>query len=93
MTHIYVNKLTIIGSSNGLSPDRRQAIIWNKWGIINWNLRIKLRWNLKQNSYTFSQETAFENVVRKMAAIKCVFVKLFLVFLVIFYQYTSRLHY
>ena len=28
MTHICVRKLTIIGSDNGLSPDRRQAIIW-----------------------------------------------------------------
>ena len=26
--HICVNELTIIGSDNGLSPDRRQAIIW-----------------------------------------------------------------
>ena len=26
--HICVNKLTIIGSDNGLSPGRRQAIIW-----------------------------------------------------------------
>ena len=28
MTHICVGKLTIIGSFNGLSPERRQAIIW-----------------------------------------------------------------
>ena len=28
MTHICVNKITIIGSDNGLSPGRRQAIIW-----------------------------------------------------------------
>ena len=28
MTHICVSKLTIIGSDNGLSPGRRQAIIW-----------------------------------------------------------------
>ena len=27
LTHICVNKLTIIGSDNDLSPDRRQAII------------------------------------------------------------------
>ena len=26
--HICVSKLTIIGSENGLSPGRRQAIIW-----------------------------------------------------------------
>ena len=28
VTHICVGKLTIIGSDNGLSPGRRQAIIW-----------------------------------------------------------------
>ena len=28
MTHICVSNLTNIGSDNGLSPDRRQAIIW-----------------------------------------------------------------
>ena len=28
VTHIYVNKQTIIGSNNGLSPGRHQAIIW-----------------------------------------------------------------
>ena len=28
VTHTYVNKLTIIGSDNGLSPGRCQAIIW-----------------------------------------------------------------
>ena len=28
VTHICVSKLTIIGSDNGLSPGRRQAIIW-----------------------------------------------------------------
>ena len=34
MTHIYVSKLTIIGSDNGLSPDRRQAIILTNAGIL-----------------------------------------------------------
>ena len=28
--HICISKLTIIGSDNGLSPRRRQAIIWTK---------------------------------------------------------------
>ena len=32
-THICVGKLTIIGSDNGLSPGRRQAIIWTNAGI------------------------------------------------------------
>ena len=34
VTHICVNKLTIIGSDNGLSPGRRQAIIWTNAGIV-----------------------------------------------------------
>ena len=35
VTHICVSKLTIIGSDNGLSPGRRQAIIWNNGGILS----------------------------------------------------------
>ena len=34
MTHIYVSKLTIISLDNGLSPDRRQAIIRTSAGIL-----------------------------------------------------------
>ena len=34
MTHICVGKLTIIGSDNGLSPGRHQAIIWNNAGLL-----------------------------------------------------------
>ena len=35
VTHICVGKLTIIGSDNGLSPGRRQAIIWtNPWILL-----------------------------------------------------------
>ena len=34
VTHICVGKLTIIGSDNGLSPERRQAIIWTNVGIL-----------------------------------------------------------
>ena len=33
-THICVCKLAIIGSDNGLSPGRRQAIIWTNAGIL-----------------------------------------------------------
>ena len=62
MTHISVSKRTIIGSDNGLSPGRRQAIIWI-------NVEILLIGNLNRNSYIFIQENASENVVWKMAAI------------------------
>ena len=34
VTHICVGKLYIIGSDNGLSPGRRQAIIWTNAGIL-----------------------------------------------------------
>ena len=34
VTHICVGKLIIIGSDNGLSPERRQAIIWTNAGIL-----------------------------------------------------------
>ena len=34
VTHICVGNLTIVGSDNGLSPGRRQAIIWTNAGIL-----------------------------------------------------------
>ena len=34
VTDICVGKLTIIGSDNGLSPGRRQVIIWTNAGIL-----------------------------------------------------------
>ena len=70
VTHICVSKLTITDSDNGLSPGRRQAIIWTYAGIfVNWTLRNKFQWNWNRNSYIVIQENAFENVVRKMVAI------------------------
>ena len=45
VTHICINKLTTISSDNGLSPDRRQAIIYLNqcWNIVNfiWYLGTK----------------------------------------------------
>ena len=34
VTHICIGNLAIIGSDNGLSPSRRQAIIWANAGIL-----------------------------------------------------------
>ena len=34
VTHICVSKLTILGSDNGLSPVRRQAITWTNAGLL-----------------------------------------------------------
>ena len=73
VTHRCVSNLNIFGSDNGLSPDRRQAepshYLNQRWNIVNLNLRNKLQWNLKWNSYIFIQDNAFENVVCDMAAI------------------------
>ena len=35
VTHICVSKVTIIGPDNGLSPGRRQAIIWTNAGLLS----------------------------------------------------------
>ena len=35
VTHICVSRLTITGSDNGLSPGRRQAIIWTNAGLLS----------------------------------------------------------
>ena len=68
--HICISKLTTIGSDNGLSPNRRHAIIWTNAGILfYWTLRNKLQWNLLRNSCIFIRENAFENVIWKIAAI------------------------
>ena len=46
VTHICVGNLTIIGSDNGLSPGRRQTIIWTNDGIV---LIGPLRTNFNEN--------------------------------------------
>ena len=54
VTPICVNKLTIIGSDYGLSPGRRQAIIWNKAGILL--IGNKLQSNINQiNTFSFKK--------------------------------------
>ena len=70
MTHICVIKVTIIGSDNCLSPDRRQAIICTnagKWLIGPQGTNFDEI--LIENSYIFIHENPFENVVWKMASI------------------------
>ena len=39
------------------------------WNIVNWTIGNKSLWNRKRNSYIFTDENAFENVVWKMPAI------------------------
>ena len=57
--YICIANLAIIGSDNGLSPGRRQAIIWT-------NARILSSGPLGTN---FIHENGFESVVCEMAAI------------------------
>ena len=65
-----VTHICIIGSDNGLSPGRRQAIIWINAGILSIG---SLGTNVSEISIAihtfFVQENVFENVVCKMAAI------------------------
>ena len=69
VTHIGVSKLTINGSDNGLSPGRRQAIIWTNAGIL---LIGPVGTNFIEiliEICTFSlKKNALENIVCEMAA-------------------------
>ena len=70
MTHICVSELTMIGSDNGLSPGRRQAIIWNNAGLLLIeSLGTNFQWNFNRNSNIFIQENALEHVVSEMTSI------------------------
>ena len=68
--HICVSKLTIIGSDNGLSPGRRQAIIWTNAGILLiWALETTFSEIVIEIQTFFIEEKAFEKVVCEKAAI------------------------
>ena len=67
--HICISKLIIIGSHNGLSPGRHQAIIWTNAGIL---LIGPLGTNFSEIAieiHIFSFKIFFEIVVWKLAAI------------------------
>ena len=61
VTHLWVSKLTIIGSDNGLSPGRRQLLSEPMLEYCSFKLRNKLRWNRKQISYMFIREKWISN--------------------------------
>ena len=70
MTHICVGKLAIIGSDNGLSPGRRQAIFWTNAEILSIGpLGTNFSENFNRNSNIFIPENTFESVVCETAAI------------------------
>ena len=71
VTHICIDKLTIIGSDNGLSPTwtAPSHYLNQCWNIVNWTLGNKIQLNFNWNSNIFIQENAYENVVCEMASI------------------------
>ena len=70
MTHICVGNLNVIGPDNGLSPGRRQAIIWTNAGIL-WigPLGTNVSEILIEILIFVIQENACESVVCEMASI------------------------
>ena len=75
--HICVSKLTIIGSDNGLSPGRRETIIWFNVEIFNWTIRNKCS-QIVVEIYTF----LFQKMYLKMSSAKsgpfCLSLKVFM---------------
>ena len=70
VTHICISKLTTIGTDNGLSPGRRQAIICFNAGILLIGpLGTNFREIFNRNYNIVIQENAFESVVCEMRAI------------------------
>ena len=67
VTHICVGNLTIIGSDNGLSPERRQAIIWTIAGIL---LIGPLGTNFSE-IFIEIQTFSFKKIRLKMSSAKC----------------------
>ena len=57
--HIYVSKIAIIGSDNGLSPGRRQAIILTNAGLLS----------IGPLATNFMQKNELESTVCKISAI------------------------
>ena len=66
MTHICVGELIIIGSANGLSPGRRQAITWTNAGIL---LTGPLGTNFSE-IVSEIQSSSFKKMHLKMSSVK-----------------------
>ena len=66
ITHIFVGKLTIIGSDNGLLPGRHQAIIWTSAAVLS----------IRPNATYFNkvlfkiQKFSFKEMHLKMSSVK-----------------------
>ena len=69
VTHTCVSILTIIGLDNGLSPERRQAIIWtNAEILLIGTLGTNFSEIISEIHIFLIQENVFENVVRERVA-------------------------
>ena len=62
-----VNQVSI-GLDNGLSPIRRQVIIWSVLSNVNWTLSNKVQWNFYQNA-KFSSPKIHVNIAGEKVAI------------------------
>ena len=82
MTHICVGELTIIGSDNGLSPERRQAIIWTNAGIL---LIGPLGTNFSEILIEI-QRFSLKKIRLKMSSVKCCSFRLGLNVLILWLQ-------
>ena len=71
VTHICVVKITNIGSDNGLSPGRRQAIIWTNAGI--W-LIAPLETNFSETLIEI-QTFSLKQICLKMSSAICLFLQ------------------
>ena len=67
LTHICISKVTIIGPDNGLSPGRRQAIIWTNDGMLLISPLGKNLSEILMEIHIFS----FKKMPLKMSSAKC----------------------
>ena len=68
VTHMYVSKLTSIGSNSGLSSGRRQTIISTSAGIVLIGPNLS-QWNFDQNTQIFIHENSSKLIVCESAGI------------------------
>ena len=70
VTHIWVGKLTSIGSDSGLSPGRREAIIWTNAGmLLIGHLETNLNEMLLEIRTSSLKKMRLKKVVREMLSI------------------------
>ena len=63
VTHICVSKIIIIGSDDGLSPGRRQAIIWTNAGILLIG-SLRTKFNAVQSKFIYYLRESYGSLLR-----------------------------